>query len=262
MTALPTNTPWLAGLGNQTRREAAMWWSTGRWRRQGIVWTLVLGGLLAAMLWVLPAVFAGIEGAEAMSDDVVQVAAQFAELAAFVSAVGVVILAQGLLLDDQRSGLTEWLLSKPLSRPALVVAKLVGHGSGLLVSVVLLPWVAVYALLSLAAGEPWPIGRFVATVGLVGVFVVFHVALVVALSALTGSRGAVLAVPLALLVGADLVVAAAPWAADGMPYLLNRVAGALLATGELAAIGPPLAAVAGAVALAAVAVWRFAHQEL
>jgi ABC-type transport system involved in multi-copper enzyme maturation permease subunit len=262
MTALPAKMPWLAGLGNQTRREAAMWWSTGRWRRQALVWTLVLGGLLAAMLWVLPAVFAGIEGAEAMTDDVVQVAAQFAELAAFVSAVGVVILTQGLLLDDQRSGLTEWLLSKPLSRPGLLVAKLFGHSSGLLVSVVLIPWAAVYALLSRAAGAPWPMGRFVATVALIGVFVIFHVALVLALSALTGSRGVVLAVPLALLVGADLVVTAAPWMADGMPYLLNRVAAALLATGELAAVGPPLAAVAGAVVLAAVAVWRFAQQEL
>lgn len=262
MTALPARSPWLAGLGNQTRREAAMWWSTGRWRRQALVWTLVLGGLLVAMLWVLPGVFAGIEGSEAMPEDVVQVAAQFAELAAFVSAVGVVILSQGLLLDDQRSGLTEWLLSKPLSRPALVVAKLVGHGSGLLVSVVFLPWVAVYALLWVAAGEPWPVGRFVATVGLIGVFVVFHVALLLALSALTGSRGVVLAVPLALLVGADLVFTAAPWMADWMPYVLSRVAAALLATGELVAVGPPLAAVAGAVALTAVAVWRFARQEL
>jgi hypothetical protein len=262
MTSLTARTPRLAGLGNQTRREAAMWWSTGRWRRQATVWTAILGGLLASMLWVLPAVFAGIEGAEAMTGDVVEVAAQFAELAAFVSAAGLVILTQGLLLDDQRSGLTEWLLSKPLSRPALVVAKLVGHGSGLLASVVLVPWVAVYALLSVAAGEPWPVGRFVATVGLVGVFVVFHIALVLALSALTGSRGAVLAVPLALLVGADLVVTAAPWTADAMPYLTGRVAAALLATGEMAAVGPPLAAAAAAVALAAVAVWRFARQEL
>jgi hypothetical protein len=116
MSTLTGGATMLAGLGNQARREASMWWSTGRWLRQALVWTFLLAGLLTAMLWVLPAVFADIDGA-AMTDDAVQVAAQFTELAAFISAVGVVILVQGVLLDDQRSGLTEWLLSKPLSRP-------------------------------------------------------------------------------------------------------------------------------------------------
>jgi ABC-type transport system involved in multi-copper enzyme maturation permease subunit len=179
-----------------------------------------------------------------------------------VSAIGVVILAQGVLLDEQRSGLTEWLLSKPLSRPALVLAKLAGHSSGLLVSVVLVPWAAVYVLLSVAAGTPWPVGRFVGTVALVGLFVVFHLALVLALSALSGSRGAVLAVPLALLVTADLLVSMAPWAADAMPYLVNRVGAALLATGDVAAVGPLLATAGWTVALAGAAVWRFNRQEL
>jgi hypothetical protein len=253
---------WTAGLANQTRREASMWWATGRWWRQAGVWTVVLGGLLTLMHWVLPGVLAGVEGAEALPADVAETAAQFAELAAFVSAVGVVILASGLLLDDQRSGLLEWLLSKPLSRPALVLAKLAGHGSGLLVGLVLMPWLAVYALLSVAAGAPWPLGRFLAALALVGVFVVFHLALVLALSVLTGSRGAVLAVPLALLVGTDLVVGAVPALAPWTPYVLGRVAAALLATGQLVAVGPLLATVGWAAALTAVAVRGFAGQEL
>jgi ABC-type transport system involved in multi-copper enzyme maturation permease subunit len=253
---------WTAGLANQTRREASMWWGTGRWWRQAGVWTLVLGGLLVVMHWVLPGVIADVEGAEALPTDVVETAAQFLELATFVSAVGVVILASGLLLDDQRLGLLEWLLSKPLSRPALVLAKLAGHASGLLVALVVVPWVAVYALLSIAAGAPWPLGRFLGAGVLVSLFVVFHLALVLALSALTASRGAVLAVPLALLVGADVVVGAVPALADWAPYVLGRVAAALVATGELVAVGPLLATAAWTVALSAVAVWRFARQEL
>ncbi len=251
-----------AGLANQTRREASTWWATGRWWRQSLVWSVLLGGLLAAMLWVLPGVLAGVEGAEAPSAEASEVAAQFTELAAFVSAVGVVILTQGVLLDDERLGLTEWLLSKPLSRPALVAAKLIGHASGLLVTVVAVPWLVVYALLWVADGQAWPLGRFLATVGLLALFVLFHLALVLALSAVTGSRGAVLAVPLALLVGADLIAATAPWAADVLPYLTNRVAAALLVTGDLVAVGPVLATAVTTVALAALAMWRFARREL
>jgi hypothetical protein len=262
MTTTAIGKTWTAGLANQTRREASMWWSNGRWLRQALVWTVVLGGLLGGMLWVLPGLFEGIEGAQTLNASVTETAAQFVELAAFVSAAGVVILAQGLLLDDQRLGLTEWMLSKPLSRPALLLAKLIGHASGLLVAIVAIPWVVVYALLSVAAGEPWPLGRFLGAAALVGVFVVFNLALVLALSAVSGSRGAVLAVPLGLLVGMDVVVGALPWLADWMPYVLGRVAAALLATGDLLAVGPPLATVVGAIALTAAAVWRFSRQEL
>lgn len=239
-----------------------MWWATGRWWRQGLLWSVVLGGLLAGMLWVLPTLLAGVEDAEATPTDVAEVAVQFTELAAFVSALGVVILAQGVLLDDQRLGLTEWLLSKPLSRPALVAAKLAGHASGLVFAIVVAPWIFVYALLSVAGGQAWPAGRFVATVALVALFVAFHLALVLALSAVTGSRGVVLAVPLALLVGADLIATTVPWTADLLPYLSNRVAAALLVTGEVVAVGPVLATAVATVVLAAVAMWRFAHREL
>lgn len=251
---------WSAGLANQARREASMWWATSRWWRQAVVWSVVLGGLLAAVLWVFPTVLEGVEGS--VAPDATEAAGQFTELAAVISAVGVVIMSQGLLLDDQRSGLVEWLLSKPLSRSALVLAKLAGHAGGLLFAVVAVPWVAVYALLSVGAGSAWPPGRFLGTVALIGLFVVFHVALVLALSALARSRGVVLAVPLALLVGSDVIVGLAPWAADGMPWLLGRIAAALLATGTLVAVWPVVATAVGTVALTALAVGLFGRQEL
>jgi hypothetical protein len=262
MSTLTMHKTWGAGLGNQTRREASMWWGTGRWWRQGLLWAALLGGLLVGMLWILPALLAGVEGAQGVSSDTVETGMQFAQMAAIVSAAGVVILAQGILLDDQRLGLTEWILSKPLSRPALVLAKLTGHASGLLAAVVVIPWVAVYAILSVAGGEPWPVGRFLGTVALLGLFVAFHLALVLAVSAWTGSRGAVLAVPLALLVGMDVVLGAAPGLADWVPYLLNRVGAALLVSGDLVAVGPVLATVVWTAVLTMAAVWRHARQEL
>lgn len=253
---------WSAGLTNQTRREGSMWWSTGRWWRQGLLWTGILNGLLIAMLWALPALLAGVEGSDAMPTDVFATAAQFAELAAVVTAAGVVILTQGVLLDDLRVGLTEWMLSKPLSRPSLVLAKLAGHLSGLIPALVVIPWIGVYILLSVAAGELWPVGRFLGAVALVTLFVSFHLALVVGVSVWTRRRGAVLAIPLALLVGMDAVIGAAPSLADWMPYVLNRVAAAVLVTGALPAAGPVLATAGWTAALVVAAVWRFRRLEL
>lgn len=252
---------WNAGLINQTRREAGMWWTTGRWWRQAVMWTVILNGLLAAILWVFPQVLATVEGGVVAPLDVTEGAAQFAELAGVVSAIGVVILTQGVLLDDRRHGLIEWLLSKPLSRPALILAKLAGHGSGLLVSMVIVPWVGTYLLLSVASGQAWPVARFLGAVSLIGLFVLFHLSLVLALSTIFRGRGPVLAIPLALLVGSDLVMGVFPWTASGMPYLLNQIAAVLLAIGPVAEPWPVLATVVWTTTLTGVAVWRFTRSQ-
>ena len=252
----------LAGLGNQTRREAATWWANAHRWRQALVWSVVIGGLLAGMLWVLPAILAGVNGAVAVQLEPVEAAAQFGALAVVLTGAGVVISSQGLLLDARRAGLLERLLSKPLARPALLLAGLVGHSSGLLAAAVVVPWLAVWALLSVAAGQPWSAGRVAGTAVLAALVVLFHVGLVLALSVVTGSRGVVLAVPLALLVGADLISAAAPWTAHVSPYVVGRLAAGLLATGELMAVGPLLATVACTGMLLKLALWRFAGEEL
>lgn len=92
---------------------------------------------------------------------------------------------------------------------------------------------------------------------------VFQVALVLALSTPFGIRGVVLAIPLALLVGSDLIIAIAPWAASGIPCLIiNRIATGLLGSGDVMAGWLVIAMVGWVGALIHVAVWRSDRQEL
>jgi len=250
----------LTGAGNQLRREFASWWGTGRWWRQALVWSGILGALFAVMHWVLPALLPDDAGLPVATIE--QTARQFTELTAIVVAIGVVLLTQGLLLDERRNGVLEWLLSKPLTRPALIGARFVGHGAGLVLAVVALPWVVVHLLLSVAAGQAWHPGRSLATVGMLALLVVFHLALILALSTLTASRVVVLAVPLALIVGADLVATAMPWAFEVLPWMLGRVGGTYLAQGVLVTPWPLLATVGWTVLLLILAMWRLERTEL
>jgi ABC-type transport system involved in multi-copper enzyme maturation permease subunit len=128
--------------------------------------------------------------------------------------------------------------------------------------IVLVPWTVAYVLLSLAAGQGWPLGRFIGAVAFTALFVVFHLALVLALSAVIGIRGAVLAIPLGLLIGADLVVGFVPAMANWMPYLTNRVAAALLVSGKLVMAWPVIATVIYTAALTGIALWSFDRREL
>ena len=249
----------LAGFGNQLRRESGTWWSTRRWWTQAVLWTVLLTGLLATMLWVIPEL-EGLAGTPTMTT--AESAAQFAGMAATLAMVGTVVLSQGLLIDERRSGVLEWMLSKPLGRTALLLAKLVGHGLALLAVVVLVPWLAVLALLSVERGELWPLDQWTGAVALVMLQVLFHLSLVLLVTVVTWSRALVIALPLAGIMGADLVVAAIPSTIGWMPWTASRLTGSVLADGSLGDPGPVVATTVLTVAALAVSSWAFRRTEL
>lgn len=247
------------GFGNQVRRESGTWWSTRRWWTQIVVWSAITNGLLALMLWVVPQLEALAGGPELT---VAKSAAQFAGMAAMLASIGVVVVSQGILIDERRQGVLEWMLSKPLSRGALLSAKFVGHAVAIIAVVVLVPWLGVLAQLSVADGSWWPLGRWLGAVALVGLLAVFHLALVVALSTLTWSRALVVAVPLAGIIGTDLLLAGLPEAIDLLPWSIGRLSGPVLADAVLVSTGP--IAVAGALTgvLLVAAGWGLRRTEL
>jgi hypothetical protein len=137
----------------------------------------------------------------------------------------------------------------------LLAAKFVAHALAILAVLVLVPWLGVLAQLSLAHGGLWPLGRWLGAVALVGMLAVFHLALVLALSALTWSRALIVALPLVGIIGTDLLVAFLPGTFDVLPWSLGPLAGPVLAGGILIGPGPILAtAVLTLVCLAAAAV--------
>lgn len=249
----------LPGLANQLRRESGSWWSTRRWWIHALTWTVVTNGLLGLMLWVLPELDVAPGAAPATT---AETAAQFGGMGVVLASVAAVVACQGILIDERRTGLLEWMLSKPLSRGALVVAKFVGHAAALLVTAVVVPWIGVWAQLSFAQGSPWPVGPVAGAVLLTGLLVVFTVAFVLGLSATTWSRALVVALPLAGLFGTDLLVAGLPDLADALPWTVGRLTGAMLAGGGLGTSGPVVSAVLLTGTLLAGAVWGLRRTEL
>lgn len=249
----------LAGFANQLRRESGSWWSTRRWWVHALTWTVVVNGLLAVTLWVLPEL--GVVP-EASATTPAETAAQFGGMAVVLGSVAAVVAGQGILIDERRTGVLEWMLSKPLSRSALVAAKFVGHCAALLVTVVLVPWVGVWAQLSLAQGSPWPVGRTLGAALLVGLLVAFNLAFVLVLSATTWSRALVVALPLAGIFGTDLVIAGLPDLVDVLPWNVGRLAGAVLAGGALPSTGPVVSAALLTAVFLAGAAWGLHRTEL
>ncbi|MBY5162045.1 ABC transporter permease subunit [Salsipaludibacter albus] len=251
------------GFTTMVRHEGRLWWGR-RWLVQAVLWTVLLDGLLLALLWI--AEQAGSSGMrlEQPAVGVAEVFPQYLGVAVLLSTIGVVVLSQSVMLDERRDGTLEWVLSKPVSRTAIVLAKFTAHVLPILLVVVVVPWAGVYGVLSWASGAAWPLGEFAVVVALVGLLLGFTVALTLLLGTWTTSRGLVIGVPIAAGMVYDGAHALVRDLAGQLPFPweLTTSATAVAAGAGLVSVVPVVATVGWIVAVVAATAWRFEREEV
>jgi ABC-2 type transport system permease protein len=193
---------WRTGLANLLRKENRAWWASRRWLMQGLLWALVVDGLTAVMLFIMPWLIKML-GAPEMDSLSMGVEALF-KFGSLALAFGAVILVQDAILGERQLGVTEWLLSKPVSRPAYVLSKLLAHGLGVLVILVGLHGALGYGLLSLIMGEPFPLPPYLVGMAGLAVHTLFYLALTLMMGVLTANRRILLGVSQGVLLGGML----------------------------------------------------------
>ena len=140
----------------------------------------------------------------------------FLMMAALCVPFAAVSLAQDSILGEKHSGTAAWVLSKPLRRPAYILAKLIAHGLGLLVAWVVLPGVVAYLQLAEPSGGFFTPLRIAGVMGLDYLNLLFYLTLALMLATLFNGRGpgagdqpgAGVVGPAAVRVGADPEVCA------------------------------------------------------
>lgn len=250
-----------SGFWNLLARENKVWWGTRRWLMQIIVGVGGLNGFLAIILFILPGI------AEAAGEPIEPIEAGvqlLMGLGAFVLAIDTIILTQDTIIGEKESGVAEWVLSKPVSRHAYLLAKLVANALGVLVTLVLLPGAVAYVLLTLAVGEPYPALPFLSGMVVLTIHTLFYLTLSLMMGVLATSRGPLLAVTLGSVLGGAVAVDFLPAPAMLTPWLLPNIAGALALEAPLPAeLLLPLGATIILTLIAlAIALWRFEKTEL
>ncbi len=64
----------------------------------------------------------------------------YAVFAGMFPAVAVVIIMQGVLVGEKRDGTAAWVMSKPISRPAFILSKVLANSLGVLATMVVSSW--------------------------------------------------------------------------------------------------------------------------
>jgi len=209
-----TNTkPWYAGMKNLLKREIYHERSRMYWIQQLFVWTLFTNGMVALILALPPDI---IEGMGSMY--VLSLATSYGILTLLI-AIFIPILLQGTIIDDKVSGTTAWILSKPVSKKAYLLSKLMASVLSIVVVSVVINGAMTYGVFS-AFGYTLNISGYVMNLGLTSVVVVYFASLTIMLGTLTTSRGKVLAVAVVIGLGAQLIARYIPLILFIIPYSL------------------------------------------
>lgn len=250
---------WRRGLGNLLQGELSSWFKSSRWWKHVILWLVLVN------MFMVIFVYAAAEGDENM--DLLFMYGIFGGM--FV-ALGAMIIVQGTFVGEKRSGTAAWVLSKPVTRTAFVVSRLVGNTIGVLVTAVVVPGVLVYVTLGIISELGWlPPLYFLAGMAVIALSTFFWLTLTLMAGTFFESIGAVIAVP--------LVVFFAMWFLPSVLTFLIQFSPVILFVGPGDAYPavsvslmkgqapfswiPVITTVILSIVFIAVAIWRFDRQE-
>jgi ABC-2 type transport system permease protein len=181
---------WRSGLDVLLRHEIRSFWGTRTWWVQLGAWTFLIQGLL---LNSLARAHHGAPGTEFIS----------VGMGTF-GALGMIVITHNAVVGEKQSGTAAWIMSKPVSRSAFILAKFLGALTGALAGVVAVEGAAAYAVLA-ASGHSPAVFTYLRAMAAVAIYLLFFVALSLCLGAFFTSRGPVLAIPLVAILAGQLL---------------------------------------------------------
>ena len=245
---------WRAGVSTLMSAGFGSWWRTKEWWTQALLWTVVINGSVAVAVW-------------GDAPDGLDVFTLFGVMTMF-AAIAVAILMQEEIVGEKRSGTAAWVLSKPVSREAFMLSKLVPNAVGVLATMIAIPS-AFLLLQTTLAGIEASVPRFALGALVAGLNLMFYLTLTLMLGTLFDSAGPVIAIPLAFAFGQQLI-AGIPGLGSVLPWALvvtsagsdTSVTGAVI-TGQLVtAPGAVVVTAAACGVFTVVAFWKWNRTEL
>jgi len=256
---------WRMGFPNLLHNENLEWWGARRWLKQACLWLLILNGMVALVMFVTPAVMQVTQDDSAGAMDPISMGIQaFLQIGATALAIGTVILVQGEVVGERQTGITAWILSKPVSRPAYFLSKVVTHSIGMFVIMIGFQSAVAYGLLWLANGGPLPLQPFLIGVGGLTLHTFFYLTLTLAMGVFAKTRSQVLGVAMGSLFGGMILSSIIHQIGLITPWSLPNILPALAMGIEIpftTALLPILMTAIWSIGLVAAALWKLSRLE-
>jgi len=250
---------WRRGFSNLLRNENSLRWGRNRWILSALIWLGILNGFIFLVA------YGEAEGGRLTPAEIAaESLAVFMTFGTIATAVGVVTGVQGAIIREKQLGTAAWVLSKPASRSAFVLAKLLSYSLAFLVLPLLLTSLVFFPQSQMLWGQMPPFSPFLAGWLVMALHMLFYVAFTIMLGTLFSSRGPVSAIGLGFLFGGQIFPNFLPgWVTLIFPWKLSELAPALALEQSLPPSWPiPLiATTVWTVVFIAIALWRFQREE-
>ena len=250
---------WRRGLGNLFRKEIGEWFGTRKWLVQIIIWLLLVNGIITIIL-----VTESSNGTVVIEDFAGEVISAFLQMVMIMVGIGLVISLQGAIVGEKQLGTAAWVMSKPASRQAFIVAKAAANIIGFGLTAVLVPTVVFLLESQFLVPLPIQVAPFLAGMAVVALSLLFYLTLSLMLGTLFNGRGPIAGIGIGLLLAGQIGQGLVPQEIQLItPWPLADIAAGLGTNQPLPDIWPiPVVACAvWIVNFSAVGLWRFGQEE-
>ena len=255
---------WRRGLGNLLRGEWSSWFKSSRWWKQILIWFAIVNGMMGIM------VYAAVDAAQSGGDGP-PIFLMYGIFGGMFVAFGVMVTMQRVLVREKQSGTAAWALSKPVTRTAFVVSRLIVNAIAILLTSVIVPGIFLYITLGIFSDLGWlsPLGYTVALL-MVSLHTFYWIAFVLMMGTFFESSSGVIAVPMALFFTFWMGTGLFPPLIYISPLLLTfspapdqmiSLAGSFMTGEPVFSWLPLISTVVSCVIFIAIAIWRFNRQE-
>lgn len=246
---------WLGGFGNMLRKELGQWWGTNTWWVQTLIWVLILNGISTIV---------ALTESGTPATRMQEVIQTFLPMTVGVIGMGTVITAQGAIVGEKQLGTVAWVMSKPASRSAFILAKVVAYTLGFWATAIFIPSAIFLLVTRLFLPVPFSLPAFLAGVSLAALSQFFYLTLTLMLGTFFNSRGPITGIGIAFIMVGMLLKSFIPLPVMIVtPWPLPELSGMLALEMPLPSfwLVPVVATASWAVLMLGVALWRFGREE-
>jgi ABC-2 type transport system permease protein len=246
---------WLGGFGNMLRKELGQWWGTRTWWLQTLIWVLILNGVTTIVAQT---------ESMASGEMLQEVVRTFLPMSVGAVGIGTVITVQGAIVGEKQLGTAAWVMSKPASRSAFILAKICAYVIGFWITAIIIPSTLFVIEMRYLIPARLDLTPFLYGMALAALSQLFYLTLTLMLGTFFNGRGAVAGIGISLIMAGLLLKSLIPLPVMIFtPWLLQDLSPGLALGDPMPSIWfvPILATSIWIIIMTVAALWRFGREE-
>ncbi len=205
-------TRWNHGFNNLFQTELSRWFKKKVFLTRLLLWSGFSNGM-AILIWLQ---------ATNVRTEAILVFGIFAGL---TSSIGITIVMQESIVGEFKSGVTSWILSKPITRDSYILAKWLGNSIGAVISMIIAPTCIFYVLYFLFTGEVLNLGLFFAVVAVLSLNMLFFLSFTLFMGSFQRNSSLVIGVPIGFYITQQILVNFSSFLVEIVPWGLTNPLG-------------------------------------